>query len=111
MPALNSLFVIAGCDATGIAKTQRSIADVIMIDLAAPIEHSERIASRRIVGAAIDASDNYRFMQFSPYFIYMGIRNHIGGSSLCSRVATPSWVSGSIHSLRSAAIGSTAVAR
>ena len=55
MLALRSLLMIAGCDAADIAKAQRSIADMIVIDLAEPIEHSERIASRRIVGEAIDA--------------------------------------------------------
>ena len=58
MLALRSLLMLAGCDAADIAKAQRSIADVIVIDLAAPIEHSERIASRRIVGEAIDAIDS-----------------------------------------------------
>ena len=57
MLALRSLLMLPGCDAADIAKAQRSIADVIVIDLAAPIEHSERIASRRIVGEAIDAID------------------------------------------------------
>ena len=55
MLALRSLLVVAGADARALVAARRSVADAVVIDLAAPGPHSARTDTRSLIGEAIDA--------------------------------------------------------
>jgi len=55
MLGLRSLLVIAGSDADGMVAARRTAADAVVLDLASPAVHADRVGARARLARAVDA--------------------------------------------------------
>ena len=54
MLGLRSLLVIAGSDADGMVAARRTAADAVVLDLASPAAHADRVGARARLARAVD---------------------------------------------------------